>query len=130
MAVPITVVPFRTVTVSPATASPVNISSSDTEVPLVMGPISLEIVLMNGGGTILVRDTDGGVVSAGILGVIEGEILAVNSPGARKGGGVPRMPVGVTDTVTWIVELPRFLLIAPNTSMENESCPLKSTLGE
>jgi hypothetical protein len=76
------------------------------------------------------KDTEGGVVPAAILGVIEGEVLVVDSLGASTGGEARRMPVGDTNTVTWIVELPGLLLIAPNTSMENESCPLKAAWGE
>ena len=71
----------------------------------------------------VVKETDGGVVSAVMLGLMVVEILSGTLPGVTDLGAASRMPVGVTETATWMVELPRFPFTAPSTVMENESWP-------
>ena len=67
-----------------------------------------------------VKDTDGGVLSAVMLGGME---VAGTLPGVADMGVASRVPLGVTETVTWMVELPRLPFTAPSTVMENESWP-------
>ena len=74
-----------------------------------------------------VKETDGGVLSAVILGVVDAEVLSSTvsrtPPGVADRELLSRVPLGATDTVIWMVDLPRFLLTTPNTAIENEFCP-------
>jgi hypothetical protein len=71
-----------------------------------------------------INDTDGGVLSADMLGATDGETVA-RAPFSATivwlGSG-PTLS-GATDTLTSMVELPRVPRTAPTTVKENVSCP-------